>query len=319
MASIGTLSNFSTSSNPTLTRLSSLNSYGNPLASLRSIPVPTPAITVNGKSTIDGRVRVRMLPGSPSIFYKDPSNLLLSPLAATDGVVFPFQPAVAISFSANYQEQKVVHSNFAFRSYENSELKPITLTCDFPVRTPFEGQYVIAALHFFRCLTMMFTGVDGSFADGGSSFLPNVGVGSSLAGSPPLVVSLYGMGFGGLDSIPVAVTDVTTTFPDTVDYVSVSIPGLNGEITKVPTMLTISLNVTPMFSRAFAASFGALNFSYGQTRLMGPTPISPDKYTVSNVEDNGVLVTDAPLTIPATSPIPTLPVANLDNILIPGK
>jgi len=219
-----------------------------------------PTVTCSGVSIIDKRVRISMMPGSPAIFYKDKSNTLLAPLALTSGVLFPYQPTVPISFSASYQDQKVTHSDFTFHSYENSELKPIDLSCDFPVRTPTEGIYVFAALHFLRCLTFMFTGTDGP----------------PYAGSPPLVVSLSGMGFGGLDNIPIVVTNVTTTYPDNIDYVSVAIPGLNGEIAKIPTLMTIAISVTPMFSRAFASTFGTLNFSKGlaNARLLGPNPTS---------------------------------------------
>jgi len=241
---------------PSSTRLSSLN--------FPSAAPSTPIVTLAGAPMNDKRVRIAMLPGSPPIFYKDMGNpLLYNYLGATNGVLFPFQPKVDISFSANYQAQKVTQSNFAFYSYENSELKPFDLTCDFPVRNPFEGQYVIAAITFLRSLTMMFTGNDNNFGNNGLN----------LAGSPPLVVSLQGMGFGGLDYIPVVVTNVTTSYRDDVDYVTITLPGvanLANETIKLPTMMTISVSCTPMFSRAFASQFSALDFSTGARRLLGP-------------------------------------------------
>lgn len=212
----------------------------------------------------DKRVRIAMLPGSPAIFYKDQGNpLLYNYLGATNGVLFPFQPKVDISFSANYQAQKVTQSNFVFYSYENSELKPFDLTCNFPVRNPFEGQYVIAAITFLRSLTMMFTGNDNNFGNNGLD----------LAGSPPLVVSLQGMGFGGLDYVPIVVSNVTTSYSDDVDYVTITLPGvanLANETIKLPSMLSISVSCIPMFSRAFASQFSALDFSTGARRLLGP-------------------------------------------------
>lgn len=239
---------------PSSSRIASLN-----------IPIKktiSPKVTYNGASSNDKRVKISMLSGSPAIFYRDPNNKLLTILNKTNGVIFPFQPAVAISYSSNYENQVVTHSNFMYHSYKNSEIKAIDITCDFVVRTPFEGQYVTAALHFLRCLTMMFTGNDSSVGSGKIN----------LAGAPPLVVSLSGMGFIGLDSLPVAVTNVTTTFPDNVDYVTVSLPGLNDEITKIPTQMTVSISVIPMFSRLYVSHFGLQDFSNGTTRLMGPNP-----------------------------------------------
>jgi len=241
---------------PTSSRLSSLN-----------FPAPTsstPIVTLAGAPMNDKRVRIAMLPGSPAIFYKDQGNpLLYNYLGATNGVLFPFQPKVDISFSANYQAQKVTQSNFVFYSYENSELKPFDLTCNFPVRNPFEGQYVIAAITFLRSLTMMFTGNDNNFGNNGLD----------LAGSPPLVVSLQGMGFGGLDYVPIVVSNVTTSYSDDVDYVTITLPGvanLANETIKLPSMLSISVSCIPMFSRAFASQFSALDFSTGARRLLGP-------------------------------------------------
>ena len=246
---------------PSSNRLSTLN--------LLSTSSPTPVVTLAGSQLNDKRVRIAMLPNSPSIFYKDKDNpLLYNYLGATNGMLFPFQPKVDISFSANYQAQKVTQSNFTFYSYENSELKPFELTCDFPVRNPYEGQYVIAAMTFLRSLTMMFTGND----------TKSIGSGATLAGSPPMVVSLQGMGFGGLDFIPVVITNVTTSYRDDVDYVTVTFPGvpmLADEIIKVPTLMTISVSCTPMFSRDFASQFSALNFSFGDRRLLGPSGFTP--------------------------------------------
>ena len=235
--------------NPSSSRLSSLN--------IPATVSPTPVVTLSGSPLNDKRVRISMLPNSPAIFYKDKGNpLLYNYLGSTNGVLFPYQPKVDISYSANYQAQKVVQSNFTFYSYENSEIKPFEISCDFPVRNQYEGRYVIAAIMFLRSLTMMFTGNDNKYA-----------------GSPPLVVSLQGMGFSGLDYVPIAITNITTSYPDNVDYVSITIPGVSAvatELIKVPTLMSISVSCTPIFSRKFASQFSALKFSAGLQRLYGP-------------------------------------------------
>ena len=272
-------------------------------------PVPTPRVLYFGvDSVLDSRVRISMFPESPKIFYKDTSNVLLNPLLPTNGVVFPFQPTVDISFGANYQEQKVIHNNFTFNSYQNSDFKSMTLTGSFPTRTQTEGQYVIAALQFLRCLTMMFTGND-------------EGYGGVHAGSPPLIVRLSGMGFGGLDYIPVVVTEVKNSYSDNVDYVTIQPAGLNGEITKLPSIMDITVSVTPIFSRAFSSAFSLQAFAKGflNGRLMGPVipPRNPSATPISttsspSLDDASIPLESGPAypTYPITDTVPTPPFNN---------
>ncbi len=233
------------------------------------LPTSIPTIPTVNK---DKRVRIS-LPAGSKLFYKDPNvsnvNPLLKILTDTDGVIFPFQPDISLEFTANYQMQEVTHSNFAYYSYQNSKITPIQIQGDFIIRTPYEGQYVLASLHFLRLLTLMFTGNDS----------PN-------AGAPPIIVRLNGMGFGGLDNIPVVITSVLTHYPDNVDYVTVRIPLADSsqttyqsqqtnnlikyETAKVPTLMNISVQLTPVYSRDFAANFSVNNFANGSQRLVGP-------------------------------------------------
>jgi hypothetical protein len=190
------------------------------------------------------------------MLYKEPANVLMAPLQTTNGVVFPFQPSVQLGYNAQYTATELTHSNFAFFSYKNSSFQPITLSCEFPCRSPFEGRYVIAAMTFLRACTFMFTGQD-----------------DTLAGSPPPVLRLTGMGFGGLDTIPCVLTNVTTEYPDNVDYVTVGITTSSGgviEYVKVPTSTRITTTLQPIFSRDFATTFSTKLFGLGAERLIGP-------------------------------------------------
>jgi hypothetical protein len=275
---------------PSSSRLNTLN--------LTSFQKSSPSVTLSGAELNDKRVRISMLPNSPAIFYKDKlgNALLYNYLGATNGVLFPFQPKVDISFSANYQTQKVTQSNFTFYNYENSELKPFELTCDFPARNISEGQYVIAAITFLRSLTMMFTGMDNSIANNGYN----------LAGSPPLVVSLQGMGFGGLDYIPIVITNITTSYPDNVDYITIKMTqaaNLSSEIIKIPTLTTISVSCLPMFSRTFASQFSALDFSSGARRLLGPNGFTSSSNISSYEVSTTVTANDTSSSIDTTSQI----------------
>lgn len=264
----------SSASNPVQNRLSTLN--------LSNFSYNAPIVTFGGIPVNDKRVRISMMPLSPSIFYMDQTNKLLSPLVSTNGLLFPFQPKVDIQMSASYSSQKVSQSNFTFNTYENSEIKSISLICDFPARNVLEAQYVLAATTFLRSLTLMFTGNDTN------SGTPN------LAGSPPLVVRLSGMGFGGLDYLPIAVSDVVVSYPDNVDYITVPIYALNNELTRVPVSNSIAVTCVPMFSRLFASNFGAINFSKGVQRLSGQYSSNTNNNQLTSVPNSSTNLSGSP-------------------------
>lgn len=256
----------------TQTRLSSTG-YQSSTAS-----TPNPQVTLQGSPTNDYRVRLSLAPGSPSIYYKDSNNTLLAPLAITNGVLFPLQPSVDIGFTSTYNPITPTHSNFGYYGYQYTTMSPISFTTEFPVRTPFEGTYVLAAITFLRACALMFTGQDGT-----------------LAGSPPPVLMLTGMGFGGLDTIPVVLTSFVTTYPADVDYVTVGAPvGLGGTITysKVPTSMNIQISCQPIFSRQFASNFSATLFGSGVDRLMGPyISLAPETVKISAGPEDQIATT----------------------------
>jgi len=228
---------------------------------LDNVPVITNPAVPSSSVKRDTRVRVS-LPALANMFYQTAQKgELLYPLALTDGVIFPFQPKVDIVYKANYEATSPAHSNFTFQSYKNSAISGITISGDFPVRTPYEGLYVIACLTFLRSLTMMFTAQDVTTSGG-----------MIAGGTPPQVARLWGMGFGGLDCMPIAITSVTTSFPEDVNYVTIDVPAAAGgqmESTKIPVMMTISIDTVPLFSRAFASKFSAFAFANGSQRLLG--------------------------------------------------
>lgn len=213
----------------------------------------SPIITTNNNVINDTRVRLSLPPGSTQ-FYKDQTNNLLAILGDTDGVIFPFQPAISLGYSATYQPQVLTHSNFTYYSYQNSQISPINISGDFVVRNPYEGKYVFAAMTFLRACTMMNTG---------AATNPNIG-------APPPILRLTGMGFGGYDNIPVGLTNVMVNYPPDVDFVTVY-PGLTtGETSKIPVEFSMVIDCQPMFSRSFATSFDSSAFSSGLQRTLGP-------------------------------------------------
>lgn len=215
----------------------------------------TTEIQVNGVRAdfTDLRVKISLPWKSPDIFYKDSSNKLMAPLAKTFGFLFPIQPAMALTFEAEYQTTKPTHTNFSFQHYTNSSIAPISLTGDFPVRSQYDANYVMAGIQFLRSCTRMFNGQDGN-----------------LAGAPPVIVRLTGLGFSGYDNLPVVITNCTVSYPDSLDYITFS-PFGNSELAKMPVDVNIQLTLSPVFSRSFITNhYSTTRFSKAEIRLLGP-------------------------------------------------
>ena len=238
-----------------------------------------PSVVVNyPQASYDWRVRVSLAPNS-NYFYNDPSNNLLSPLRtevannidsavsqginnlfgaggqARIGVIFPYTPSVTITHTANYEPQKLTHSNYTNYFYNNSEVSPITINAEFTVQNVNEGQYLLATIYFFRAVTKMFFGND------------------SFAGNPPPIVYLNGYGEYYLPNVPCVVTSFGHTMPDTVDYMDIPEPGIayNPTVqrpvlnsTRMPTTSSITLTLQPVYSRlAQSQGFSLNDFARG--------------------------------------------------------
>jgi len=271
-----------------------------------SFPPTSPTVAT------DLRVKISMPIDSPYILYKDTSNKLLSPIFATSGFVFPIQPQISISHGAEYQSMNPVHSNFTFYSYTNSAMKPISLTGEFLIRTQTDARYVMAGIHFLRSLTKSFTGLDGT-----------------LAGAPPMVARLTGLGFSGFDNIPVVITDVNVQYPDSVDYITVVdvIGGQSVELYKMPINFTIVVSMNPVFSRAFVSNlFGVKKYANAECRLLGNiTRVSAEIAGTNNTDTTPTMgineeppdIAPAPLDltqkVPGGTDFNSLGTANINN------
>jgi len=225
----------------------------------------TPDFSVSGFAKITHKIRISLPPLAGTIFYNDETNELLKPLQNTNGFLFPIQPAVSIGYDAKYQELAPTHSNFPYQMYQNSSIKAISLTGDFVIRNQYDAQYVNAGIHFLKCLTRMFNYRDGEYA-----------------GAPPHVVRLNGMGFTAFDSIPCVVTDVTINYPESVDHITFQVNKnvFKSETARIPVFLTISVSLSPVFSRDFITNeYTTTGFSNGQVRLLGPNSGRKSKST----------------------------------------
>jgi hypothetical protein len=165
----------------------------------------------------DWRVRIS-LSSANNIFYNDASNDLMKPLAVTNGVVFPYTPSISVTHQAMYNSAQLTHSNYAAQFYQGSEVNDITITGDFTVQTAEEGQYLLAAIYFFRSATKMFFGFDKQTGNG--------------AGNPPPIVYLDGYGEHYFPHVSCVVTGFTHNLPNEVDYIDVPVTTLK-ETTRV--------------------------------------------------------------------------------------
>lgn len=148
----------------------------------------------------DWRVRLRLAPGA-TYLYKDADNKLLAPLAASDGVVFPYMPSIGTTYSANYDQTDLVHSNYKGYYYRNSAVDAVSITGKFTAQDTFEANYMLAVIHFFRSVTKMFYGQD------------------YQRGAPPPLVFLSGLGEYQFNNHPCVVNSFNYSLPADVDYI----------------------------------------------------------------------------------------------------
>lgn len=198
----------------------------------------------------------------------DPSGVLigsagvLTPLRRTGNkVIFPYTPEISLSHQANYSDETLTHSNYAYLFYQNSTVSEISISGQFSAQTNEDAQYVLAVQNFFRAATKMFYGSD------------------VLQGLPPIVLRLDGHGDYQFSSVPVVITNFSTSLPSDVDYITAGrIQGTTvfpdegvdvdispaGSETRVPTLQTFNVTCRPLYSRRSASeSFNYRAFASG--------------------------------------------------------
>ena len=155
----------------------------------------------NTPAAADWRVRLRLAPNA-NYLYKDSKDPgILAPLAATDGVIFPYTPAIETSYQAKYANYDLTHSNYRGYFYQNSSVENITIKGTFTAQDTREAAYLLAVIHFFKSVTKMFYGQD------------------EQAGTPPPLVYLSGFGKYQFNESPCVVTNFGYSLPTDVDYI----------------------------------------------------------------------------------------------------
>jgi hypothetical protein len=152
------------------------------------------------EGSADWRVRLQLAPTSDYLYNANPPGIL-APLAATNGVIFPYTPQINTAYKANYELYDLVHSNYRGVYYKNSRVDDLSIRGTFTAQDTSEADYLLAVIHFFRSVTKMFYGKD------------------QQRGSPPPLVYLSGLGMNQFYGHPCVVSSFTYNLPDQVDYI----------------------------------------------------------------------------------------------------
>ena len=151
----------------------------------------------------DWRVKLKLAPGA-TYLYKDTdvATSILAPLAASNGVVFPYMPNITTSYNANYDQTDLTHSNYRGQFYKSSYVGDIQISGEFTAQDTAEANYLLAVIHFFRSVTKMFYGAKDSFR-----------------GTPPPLVYLNGLGQYQFNNQPCVVRTFNYSMPNNCDYI----------------------------------------------------------------------------------------------------
>jgi len=155
---------------------------------------------VNQPAAADWRVRLSLAPNA-TYLYRAASPGILAPLAATNGVIFPYTPSIDTSYSASYDKTDLTHSNYRGYFYKSSSVNDVNIRGTFTAQDTKEAAYLLAVIHFFRSVTKMFYGQD------------------KEAGTPPPLVYLSGLGQYQFNNHPCVVTSFGYNLPTDVDYI----------------------------------------------------------------------------------------------------
>lgn len=151
----------------------------------------------------DWRVKLKLAPNA-TYLYKDTDvkDSILAPLAASNGVVFPYMPTIQTSYNAEYDSTDLTHSNYRGQFYKSSFVGDIQITGVFTAQDTAEANYLLAVIHFFRSVTKMFYGAK-----------------DPLRGAPPPLVYLIGLGQYQFNNQPCVVKSFNYSMPNDCDYI----------------------------------------------------------------------------------------------------
>ena len=159
----------------------------------------------------DWRVRLSLAPNSQYLYnMPEAQRGILDPLFYTNGVIFPYTPAIETTYKANYNTYDLTHSNYRGYFYQGSHTDSISMRATFTAQDTKEANYLLAVIHFFRSVTKMFYGQD------------------PQRGTPPPLCYLSGLGEYQFNNHPCLVSEFRYSLPDNVDYIRTGSVNING-------------------------------------------------------------------------------------------
>jgi hypothetical protein len=150
---------------------------------------------------------------------------LLAPLIATNGVLFPYTPTISFEQAVEYSQTDMIQTNLTYEVYRRTPSVTINIQGKFTVQNQIEGQYAIAAIHFFRVASKMYFGTLAG---------PN-------AGLPPPILRLNGYGTYMFNNLNCILKSHGFTYAENIDTVSVPVAG--GTV-RLPSMFDLSITLT---------------------------------------------------------------------------
>ena len=168
-----------------------------------------------------------------------------APSAAGGGeVVFPVLPSMSMTHRANYTDTALVHTNYLFLAYKNSQVEDISISCEWPVETLDDCWEWLEMVRFGRTMTKMFYGR------------------SDNLGNPPPICTLKGYGEGGvvLPDTPVVVKSFQLDLKDDVNYIEY-------EQNWVPRLSSITFQVGIIYNRNTQRSFNLTEYRQGVNQI----------------------------------------------------
>jgi hypothetical protein len=201
----GAASNAAAAQNPEAAAAAYQQEQANQAAAMKLKAQQEAAVQAEFQSPANGdwRVRLRLAPGA-TYLYKDANvkTSILAPLAASNGVVFPYMPTIQTTYNADYDSVALTHSNYRGQFYKSSYVGDVSITGTFTAQDTAEANYLLAVIHFFRSVTKMFYGAK-----------------DPLRGAPPPLVYLIGLGQYQFNNQPCVVKTFNYSMPNDCDYI----------------------------------------------------------------------------------------------------
>ena len=216
----------------------------------------------------DWRVKLKVPTGSPLEAFFFENNKLLQPLREEMGMFWPLTPSIVIQYSSNYNAMEQTHSNYPHYQYGNSQVDQMNIFGEFPVQNQQDAKHWVATVNFLRTASKMFFGAEEGYG---------------LKGNPPPVFHLYGYGDHMFDKVPVVINTFNVELRSGIDYISTqqsdvyrsdsNIDYQQEDSTWAPTLSTISVLVSPIYSRDSVKNFSMSKFVRGELNGKGTNEI----------------------------------------------